>query len=907
MRTTTLFLTSFIAVLSAFQSNAQCVATISGDNSICEGETTVLTVSVNTANPGCSCNNGEINQADVVWSYNNQSFEDEGFELSLTPSATTTVTVSISAPCIDGDPIEAEFTVTVNEPPVFNVVLSNSSEPTCVGNQLTFQLIGIFPNPVSTYVWTGASSANQPTATVNSAVAGALNVSCVVTDNQGCTATDDTTFNVTTINASITQSGSGTYCEGDQFTISANPNNSPNFASCQWQVLQTGFTPNPSNCGVTVSSATSSLHAGTWQVDIVDSNGCTTTESVNIQIQQAPNVNISLASNEVCVNADEVGISVSPQAGSYFMDSSCDAPNSNPIDVFDAEFDPSSSGVGSFCVCYTASSPNGCVAEACADITVFDLPQVSFSSIPDASCQSGPNVNLSEFVNPAPSQGTSGTFTVNNNCSVPTVLDPDHPCLSLGFNTVQYNYTDANGCTSSASSNIQIFEALQATAAAGFDYCAGATAQLGVGAQGGNPNTYTYAWSPGGGLNNPASSAPLVLEATETQEYTVTITDENGCSSSSSTTITVFPQPEILDILQDPTSFCAGASPTLSLQNNWTNNDWGISAQYDWISNSGSLFNGSNPFNTFDSVVDTTLVTIIVEFVPQPNSYDPGCATINANFTLNPVPDPLPNLVSNQTALCSGEVALFTASNLTDGSSFDWDFTPSPTTLEIIGNGNVALASWDGQSGTLDVTLVESLVNCAGQSSLSIELSAAEAPESAEIALIGNSTLVYTDSSPDCYRWGYIDEQGVIQYLFNVVTNEPETFQTVVLNQLNPSFLYFCEAWSGDCNNPDCSTIAVYDALFVNVDEAAMEEAISLYPNPNNGVFWLRTSRPLDGDVRMVVTNRLGQLQSEEVIASQAGTKLFNLNLEHLAPDLYMVSLFDRTGHVGSTRVIIHR
>jgi hypothetical protein len=49
---------------------------------------------------------------------------------------------------------------------------------------------------------------------------------------------------------------------------------------------------------------------------------------------------------------------------------------------------------------------------------------------------------------------------------------------------------------------------------------------------------FTYSWSPVAGLSNPLIANPVAKPAATT-EYTVTVTDANGCVSTSSITITV--------------------------------------------------------------------------------------------------------------------------------------------------------------------------------------------------------------------------------------------------------------------------------------------------------------------------------------------------------------------------------
>jgi hypothetical protein len=205
----------------------------------------------------------------------------------------------------------------------------------------------------------------------------------------------------------------------------------------------------------------------------------------------------------------------------------------------------------------------------------------------------------------------------------------------------------------------------------------------------------------------------------------------------------------------------------------------------------------------------------------------------------------------------------------------------------------------------LIVNLTESLVNCFGEASVSLSLNNQPAPQSAAIALLGNSTLVYTDSEPDCYRWGFVDESGSINFLLNPLTNEPETFQTVVLNEINTSYLYFCEAWNGDCLTPECSTLSVYDEAFVSVEENGRSEAFSVFPNPNSGEFWIRSSGVIAGNAQLVVHNQTGAQQFIEGLPFGSGEALVKVSLENYSPGIYLLSLYDDGRLIGSQRVLI--
>ena len=98
--------------------------------------------------------------------------------------------------------------------------------------------------------------------------------------------------------------------------------------------------------------------------------------------------------------------------------------------------------------------------------------------------------------------------------------------------------TDVTGC--SASDDVTVTVNPLPTILAGPDtlVCEGENIQMN--ASGGA----TYTWDPPAGLSAPNISNPI-LTVTGTQTFTITSTDANGCTNSTSTTITLDPPPTV--------------------------------------------------------------------------------------------------------------------------------------------------------------------------------------------------------------------------------------------------------------------------------------------------------------------------------------------------------------------------
>jgi hypothetical protein len=124
----------------------------------------------------------------------------------------------------------------------------------------------------------------------------------------------------------------------------------------------------------------------------------------------------------------------------------------------------------------------------------------------------------------------------------------------------------------SAQSNIVRVKVSEPPAAnAGTDkiICAGASVTLGLTATTGN----TYSWSPAGGLDNPSIAEPSA-HPIQTTTYILTVTNNQGCSSTDQAVVTVIPVPAIPTVsTTGPTTFCTGSSVVLNSSSS-SSNQW---------------------------------------------------------------------------------------------------------------------------------------------------------------------------------------------------------------------------------------------------------------------------------------------------------------------------------------------
>ena len=162
-----------------------------------------------------------------------------------------------------------------------------------------------------------------------------------------------------------------------------------------------------------------------------------------------------------------------------------------------------------------------CIQRANVSLT-NSLPPVTSSSVTS-------NVNCSGGNNSAATVSVSqGTAPINYSWSPSGGSGSSASNLQAGFYTV--TVTDALGCT--ATENITITEPplLTSSITGGDVVCGGLpTGYAAVDASGGTPG-YSYSWAPGGAATDSIASLTG-------GNYTVTVTDANGCTSSAAITV----------------------------------------------------------------------------------------------------------------------------------------------------------------------------------------------------------------------------------------------------------------------------------------------------------------------------------------------------------------------------------
>ncbi len=358
---------------------------------------------------------------------------------------------------------------------------------------------------------------------------------------------DPTVAGVGTYNVTVTYQIPGGCSDQEviNITVDTGPNLSSLFPSqpvsvCGGNTLNLPLL-NPSDSwsglGVTGSSPSfvfdaSLVSNGNFQVTYNESgNPCTSTLDINV----TPSVvaNFQPVPNSACINDATFQLTQFSSTGGSgtgtesFTTTSWPA-GGVPLTVSSTGLvDLSNAVVGPYTIQYTYTE-GSCTDSETASIVIQSLPQVLYTSTSPISLCSDASVDLGPLFFPS----SGGTFTVNGNTLSGSTLSGSASFLTPTGNTVVYSYTDpTTQCSNSATQTFDLLVAPLFNGAVFNESCPGENdGSIGISLTAGATINMTYDWS------NGYSGTPLPNVGAGT--YTVTVSNNGGCSTVSSFVVT---------------------------------------------------------------------------------------------------------------------------------------------------------------------------------------------------------------------------------------------------------------------------------------------------------------------------------------------------------------------------------
>jgi hypothetical protein len=470
-----------------------------GEPDALTGSATATDISCNGASDGTITINATGGTAPYEYSIDGTNFQTTPFS-GLGP-ANYTITIRDTNGCT------TSTTASINEPASLTATFT-TTDVVCAGEasgSITLNIQG----GTAPYTWTDALTSGTTAINVSGnsdtfdAAAGTRSGNAMVTDANGCTFDVSFTINEPTAVTGTAATTDVTCHGGTDGSITVTASGGTGIYS--YSIDGTNFSSSNSFTG---------LAAGSYTITIEDESGCTGTVTQSIAAPAAISLNFE-AAHVTCNGQDDGQIAGFASGGTapyqYSLDGSTFqstaftnlTPGSYTLTVMDA---------------------NGCTDNTSVTITEPDVLETNISNISQVTCKGADDGSANVTVT-----GGSAPYTYSlDGTTFNTSIDLTN--LSAGNYVVTVR--DNNGCESATDFTITEPDALGATVTAAALLCHGDTnGNLTATASGG---TAPYEYS----LDGNTFQTSNVFTGLGGGNYTVTIRDANGCSTTAAATIT---------------------------------------------------------------------------------------------------------------------------------------------------------------------------------------------------------------------------------------------------------------------------------------------------------------------------------------------------------------------------------
>ncbi len=458
------------------------------------------------------------------------------------------------------------------------------------------------------------------------------------------------------------------------------------FGSVAQLCAPSGFTTYLWSSGETTQCISKSID-GTYIVQLTDANGCTGSASHTLTVGASLNLTITGPAG-VCPG--QTAQLCASAAGTTLWSNGSTAQCISPTTS------------GTYTV--TVTDGSGCTGSASKVFTAYPAFSAAITGPSTACFNSNPQLC-------APS-GTNYQYLWSNGQTT--------RCINANTSGIySVTVTNANGCTATGSKGLTIFSQLNATISGPNSLCLGAVGQLCA-----PTGSALYQWSTG--------NTTRCINVNSSGTYTVTITDGNGCTASSSLPVTF--SSSITTVISGTHAPCPGVPLELCVPSGYVDYTWNTGETTECISVNS---NGNYSVTIHDAV---------------------GCVGNDTHVVVfNSLP---PVLIAGQTELCQGEVGILCA---TSGyTSYLWNDSTDQSCISV------------DTAGTYSVTITDA-AGCTNSTSIPVNLT----DINPEINYSAPDLIATPTGLQYLYSWTY---NGVpFGGTTNTITPDHTGFYTVVI------------------------------------------------------------------------------------------------------------------------------
>ncbi|PCJ84382.1 MAG: hypothetical protein COA57_09285 [Flavobacteriales bacterium] len=602
--------------------------------------------------------------------------------ITYNTSGTYTAYLTVNSACQSRD-VDSITNITIYPTPSVTITTNNVTCNGALDGTTTANPSG----GTSPYSYSWSDPGSQTTQTATGLGPGTYFVT--VTDNNGCEGIQSTNISqpspITT-----TTTTTDANCGANDGTATASATGGAGSYTFVWDNGQT-------------STTATGLAAGTYTVTATDANGCTQTATATVNNVGGGGFTATVSAIDLACNGDNNGMATSaPSGGStpYTYQWGSNAGNQST---------QTATGLSAGIYYVTITDATSCSVIESDTISEPSAISINTSST-DETCGSADGT--------ASVNASGGTSPYNYNWSDGQTTQT---ATGLSQSTISCTITDANNCTQTANATINNISGPSASASSTDITCNGNNDGTATANASGGTSPYIYNWSSGG----TSATENNLTQGT----YTVTITDDNGCTATSSVTI------------NEPSALGSSASATDANCNGDSDGSATASATGGVTSYSYLWNDGQTNATATGLTANTYNVTIT----------DASGCTSTASATVNEPAGISISISSINDATCGANdgSATVNASGGTGSFTYQWDDTNNQTGASATGlaAGSYTVTATDANSCTN--TAAVSISNLGAPSITTNQINSTCTGICDGVATVS----VTSGSSPYTYQW----------------------------------------------------------------------------------------------------------------------------------------------------------